>query len=345
MPWEPPATPQTRRARIGGWITFAFAAVLVALLAYLSYVGFVGSDQLTAAPSPSRACGTPADLGLAYEALNYDPAGDAVLVAYPDHDACPSQGPPAGDDLRTTDGTRIAGWYVPTTGAGGPTGPTVVLVHGWGANKSDMLGRIAQLAPRYNTLALDLRHHGQSSADLPTTQGVTEQRDVAAVLDWLEAHKGPSRVALLGVSMGGATAVNVAVADDRVAALILDSTHATLQAAVQARFEQAGYPLSLPASWAILMGGLLRTGVDMTSADPERAIARLGDTPVLVLVGGADRSVGPDAGARLLAAAEAAGVTATLETCSPAGHSELVGACPDDYRAWVLGFLDSVLGG
>lgn len=345
MPWEPPATPETRRARIGQWVSFALAAALVALLAYLAYVGFAGSEQLTAAPNPSRACGTPADLGLAYEALNYDPGGDARLAAYPDHADCPSQGPAAGDDLRTADGTRLAGWYVPSTGPVGPADATVVLLHGWGSNKSDLLDLVQMLVPAYNVVAFDLRHHGQSSSERPTTQGVAEQRDLEAVLDWLEAHKRPQKVALLGVSMGGATAVNLAAIDERVAAVILDSTHPTLQAAAQARLDEAGYPLSLPGSWAILMGGLLRTGIDMTSADPEQAIARLGDRPALVLVGGADRSIGPNAGQRLLAAAEEAGVRATMETCIAAGHAELVQVCPDDYRAWVLGFLDSALGG
>ena len=346
MPWEPPVTErESRRARIGQWVTFALAALLVALLGYLAYVGFVGSEQLVAAPTPSTACGTPADLGRAYEAIGYPIAADEQLSMYPDHAACPEQGPAADDTLRTTDGVRLAGWYVPAASGSGPTGPTVVLVHGWGSNKSELLDQVDLLAPTYNVVAFDLRHHGQSSRERPTTQGLTEQRDLDTVLDWLEAHKGPTRIALLGISMGGATATGAAGGDERVDALILDSTHATLQAAVQARLDRAGYPLSLPGSWGILMGGLLRTGLDMTSADPDRAIARLGDRPVLVLVGGADDSVGDDPGGRLREAAEKAGVPVTVETCPGAGHAELLQACPDDYRAWVLGFLDSALGG
>lgn len=346
MPWEPPVTErESRRARIGQWVTFALAALLVALLAYLAYVGFIGSDQLTAAPAPSTACGTPADLGLSYEAIGYAQETDAELAAFPDHEACPEQGAAAGDTLRTTDGVRLAGWYVPATNGIGPTGPTVVLVHGWGSNKSELLDQVGLLAPTYNVVDFDLRGHGQSSHDRPTTQGLNEQRDLETVLDWLAAHKGPTRIALLGISMGGATATGVAGTDERVSALILDSTHATLQSAVQARLDRAGYPLSLPGSWGILMGGLLRTGLDMTSADPDRAITRLGDRPVLILVGGADESIGDDPGGRLQAAAEKADVPVTVETCPAAGHAELLETCPDDYAAWVLGFLDSELGG
>lgn len=346
MPWEPPVPPrESRRARIGGWVTFAMAAILVALLAYLVYAGFVGSGQLVDAPNPSTACGTPADLGLDFEPIGYDPAADAELAAFPDHANCPRQGPTAGDALRTSDGVRLAGWYIPTTGDAGPTGPTVVVLHGWSSNKSDLLDHVELLAPAYNVVAFDLRRHGQSSAELPTTQGVTEQRDLETVLDWLDAQKGPRRIAVLGVSMGGATAVAEARDDERVAAIVLDSTHPTLQAAVEARLERAGYPLALPASWGILMGGLLRTGIDMTSVDPDRGLSRMGERPVLVLVGGADQSIGDEPGERLIARAEEEGVPVTLEVCEGAGHAELIRTCPDEYAAWVLGFLDSALGG
>lgn len=345
MPWEPPAVPRDdRRARIGQWVTFAVAAVLVALLAYLAYASFVGSGQLTAAPTPSRRCGTPTDRGLAYEAINYDQTTDATLAAYPNHADCPSQGAPAGDAIRTTDGVGLAGWYVPAVSDIGPHGHTVVLVHGWGSNKSDLLDLIDVLAPTYNVVAFDLRRHGQSVSGLPTTQGVTERRDLEAMVDWLAAAKGPSHIAVLGVSMGGAASLAAAAGDERIAAVILDSTHPTLQAAVQARLELASYPLAVPASWGILLGGLLRTGIDMTSVDPDRTIRLLGDRPVLILVGGADRSIGPEPGERLLAAARAGNVEARLETCDAAGHAQLVERCPDAYASWVLGFLDSALG-
>src|SRR5207247_7758918 len=108
--------------------------------------------------------------------------------------------------------------------------------------------------------------------DHMTTLGVTAQLDLKAVLDWLEATKKPTHIGLLGVAMGGSAGANAADTDTRIEALILDSTHATLANALQAHLERAGYPLSLPGAWAILLGGLLRTGQDMTAADPVQAV-------------------------------------------------------------------------
>jgi uncharacterized protein len=343
MPWQPPQPSRGPRARAQAWTTFLVAALLVALLAYLGYFAFEGSRLITAHVAPSRDCRTPALLEWAYEPVNYDGDADALLADEIDPLWCTRLGPPAGDRLVAADGTRIAGWYIPAAGEIGPREATVVLTHGWGSNKSNMLPHAEMLRERYNVVAFDLRGHGQSSGQI-TTQGVLEQHDLRAMIDWLEREKGPRQIAVLGVSMGGATAVNAAQRDRRIDALVLDSTHATLASAIQARLERAGYPLSVPASWAVLFGGLVRTGHDLSAVDPARAIARVGDTPVLVVHGGADGTMSPRDADELRGAAEAAGVPVELRICPEAGHAAVLSTCPHDYRSWVLGFLERALG-
>lgn len=345
MPYELPADPRTeRRARIGRWVGFLFAAVLVALIAYLGYVGYEGSRQLTDPPNRTADCRTPASMGWAYEAINYDLAGDAAVQAEADQSACTAfVGAEAGADLTSSDGVRLAGWYVPAASTIGPNGATVVLVHGWGSNKSNMLGRAATLHDAYNLVFVDLRNHGQSGGT-QTTQGVLEQADVTAAVDWLVTNKAPASIALLGVSMGGATVLNAADSDARVEAVIIESTHATMASAAQARLERAGYPLALPGSWAILLGGLARTGLDMSVADPVHAVSRLDDRPLLLISAADDDSIGGTDMEELLAAAQEAGVAAALEVCEGAGHARSPDVCPEAYASWVLGFLEQSLG-
>lgn len=345
MPYPLPEDPRAaRRARIWRWVSTALVVVLVMTLLYIGYVGYDGSRQLVDADSQSRNCQTPAAaFGWTYEAINYDMASDAPLDALPDPTDCASGGEKAGTELVTRDGTRIAGWYVPAVNAADGTGPTVVLAHGQDANKSDMLPYAQILHSDYNLVLFDFRNHGQSSGN-QSTLGVEEQLDLEAVLDWLEATKEPGNVAVLGVAMGGSAAVNAADHDSRIAALILDSTHATLANALQAHLEEAGYPLALPGAWAILMGGLLRTGEDMTAADPVQAVGRYGARPILILVGGIDDSIGAHDGTDLQAAALEGGSDVELESCPDAGHGESVSVCAADYQAWLLGFLDSAFG-
>ena len=343
MPYQLPPDPSTeRRTRITRWVSFAFAAVLVALLTYFAYIGYWGSRQLADAPSDTTDCRTPALFGWAYEAINYDIGTDAALAAEADPEHCTAQGGPAGEALTGPGGVQLAGWYIPAAGGSGPTGPTVVVAHGWGSNKSNMLDRAALMHDAYNLVLFDFRNHGQSAAST-TTQGVREAGDVRAVIDWLEAAKGPDRIAVLGVSMGGASAVNEADRDERVDALMLESTHATLANAAQARLDRAGFPLSLPGSWAVLLGTLIRTGEDVSAADPVQALGRFDERPVLLISGAEDGSIGPNDAQHLLAAAEEAGSPAELHICAAAGHSQSDEACAEDYSGWVLGFLQRVL--
>ena len=323
-------------------MSFALAAVLVALLAYLGYVGFEGSSQLIEPPAPTTDCRTPATFGWEYEAINYDPAIDEAVAAEPDPAHCgPRPSPELGDDLTTQDGVRLAGWYVPAAGVP-PSGPTLVLVHGYGSNKSNMLDRAAILHDVYNLVLYDARNHGQSAGTV-TTHGVREREDLQRVIDWVEQTKAPAQLGVLGMSMGGAIALNEADTDPRVDALIIESTHATLASAAAARLDRAGYPLSLPGSWAILLGGLMRTGLDMSAADPIQAASRLDGRPILFIHGANDDALGRTDPEELLAAATEAGSPASLAICDEAGHAGSFEVCPEEYTGWVLGFLDEAL--
>ena len=344
MPYELPPDPSTaRRDRVTQWVTFAFAAMLVALVAYFGYVGYEGSRQFTDPPTPTADCRTPATFGWEYEAINYDQAGDAALAEETDPFACTGAGEPAGDEVTGPGGIGLAGWYVPAASGAPPTSPTVILAHGWGSNKSAMLDRAALLHESYHLLLFDFRNHGQSEGDM-TTQGVRESADLRAMIDWLEATKGPDRIAVLGTSMGGASALAAADRDERIDAVIVESTHATLANAIQARLDVAGYPLSMPASWAILLGSLLRTGEDASSVDPIQAVGRLEERPVLLVYGGLDDSIGPTDAQDMRAAAAEAGSDVELHVCDSAGHARSPDACAREYAGWVLGFLARVLG-
>ena len=133
---------------------------------------------------------------------------------------------------------------------------------------------------------------------------------------------------MLGVSMGGVTALNEVDDDLRIDAVVIESTHATMANATQARLERAGYPLSLPGSWAILLGTLIRTGEDVSSADAVQAIARLDDRPVLIISGGMD-----DLDRRARCRRPARGgrrgrLAGELHVCEEAGHAKSLEVVP-----------------
>ena len=323
---------------------FVVVALVLALLGYATYAGLEGSGQLIFPARRASDCRTPATLGWEYEAINYDQTSDAPAadggVSAP---SCPGTWAPAGDDVVTPDGIRVAGWYVPAANGIGPEGPTIVISHGHGSNKSRLLDYAALVHERYNVVLFDYRNHGQSTGTV-TTLGVLEQQELRAILDWLEREKGPERIGVLGSSMGAATALREAATDTRVDAMAIDSAHARLSYTIEARVQRAGHP-AYPGTWAIFLASLLRTGVDYGAADPLDAVPHLGDRPLLILHGDADTANDLQFNAvPLRDAAEAAGVPVELHVCEDAGHGGVLDTCPREYREWLLGFFDRALG-
>jgi hypothetical protein len=338
MTFQVPLNPrEERRARNVRWATTILSGLLVALLAYMVYAGFEGSDQLVH-PDPSRACRLPSSLDMPYQAINYDQTSDSILALEPDPDDCAVRGEAAGTALVTEDGIRLAGWYIPAAAPIGTGGPTVVMVHGHSSNKSALLPVAQILHPEYNLVLFDLRNHGQSFGT-ETTGGLRERADIKAVVAWLRATYAPSWIGLWGGSMGGIAATGAVSDLLPVQALVLDSTPGTVLDATEHRIAGMGYPLSLPASWAVVLGTLFRTGADVTAADPMLAIDDLGPVPVLILQGSADTQMAADTASQLAAEATAAGVQAEVQICEGAGHSQLHVVCADAYPGWVLGFL------
>jgi dienelactone hydrolase len=319
----------------------ALAIAMIGATGYTAYVGAVGSAAIVHPVDKGTRCDTPGSrFGWAYEAINYVGADDArLLAANPDPTHCGSQGSPAGDAVVTSDGIRMAGWYIPAADGIGPTGPTLVLAHGWKANKSDMLAYAEPLHAAYNLVLPDLRNGGRSGGD-STSWGVLEQRDVGAIVDWLVAEKGPGWIGSIGDSMGAATVLAEAVGDPRVRALVLESMHGTALASIGNGLEiENGHP-ALPGSWAIVLGVSLRIGSDFTSVDPVRMIGLMGDRPVLLVHGTADALDRPAESADLnFHAALAAGVPVELEYCPGGTHGRVVATCPAQWARWTTAFL------
>jgi len=110
--------------------------------------------------------------------------------------------------ITADDGVKLAAWLLPRAGA-----PALVLLHGYPAEKADLLPIAAALAPRFTVLLLDQRYFGQSGGRA-TTLGFRERRDLRRAIDFLAA-RGFTEVGVFGLSLGGAVALLAAAEDPR----------------------------------------------------------------------------------------------------------------------------------
>ena len=322
----------------------AILIVTIAAVGYFGYMGWVGSDQLVHPPHPNADCRTPASLGWDYEAINYDQALDDQLHAeQADQSSCSSPGAPAGDKVVSSDGIKVAGWWIRRPPRSGQRGPP-----SW-SSTATATTRAACCSTR-SSCTTDTTWSSSTCATAASRAATRPPRGSLSDTTWRRSWTGwcapsaPSQIAVFGQSMGGQTSINVVAHDPRVAALILDSTHDRLATAMVARIHNAGYPLGEVGYLAIALGTWIRTGENVLSEDPIEALPGLGARPVLLLQGGSDIDVPPASADRMAAAAKAAHVSLELHVCPSATHGHIDEECPKDYGPWLNDFLGRVLG-
>ena len=204
-------------------LTFSLIALVVAIVAVLLAVGF--KDRLASLPFfPSKSIlATPADVGLPYE---------EILIP-------------------TSDGERLAAWFIPGPGEGkAGSGLTLLFFHGNGGNISHCLDSLVIFHRLgLGVLIVDYRGYGLSTGQ-PSVNGTL--LDAASAWDWLLSHKGltPDRIVIHGRSLGGGVAAHLA-SQVGPRGLILESTFTSLRDVVDARYVWAPTSLLFPQDYNI----------------------------------------------------------------------------------------------
>ncbi len=180
------------------------------LLLFMLLAGWLLFFQWRSVFRPGRAPGpSPADTGLRYEELFFVSEDDVTL----------------------------RGWWVPHDQARG----TILLLNGNAGNLHDRVELIRDLAKLgANVFAFEYRGYGRSRG-WPTEQGT--YRDARAAYEVVRARHGDAEsppILLLGISLGGAVAVQLAL-DRPVRGLVVENTFTSI--AAMARLRYPAFPL------------------------------------------------------------------------------------------------------
>src|SRR4051812_20932319 len=115
---------------------------------------------------------------------------------------------------------------------GNPAGPVLVFVNGLLTDTASWKGHLPFFVDRYHCLVYDCRGQGQSSKP----DHVYETRLHAADLAALVAGLGIARAHILGLSNGGAAALQFAAAEpERVAGLVVSGVYDHVDAILRAK--------------------------------------------------------------------------------------------------------------
>ncbi|MBL4697579.1 MAG: alpha/beta fold hydrolase [Phycisphaerales bacterium] len=209
--------------------------------------------------------------------------------------------------ITTPDGLKLHAWFMPAKRIPeNQRAPAILHAHGNAGNIADHDTFSNFLTDAgFHVLLFDYRCYGRSDDTGPINRNKLAI-DTAAALEALFNHPrvDPTRVGVLGVSLGGPFALNAAANEPRVRAIATLSTFSSWQG-VAADMSPLG-PLLMPS-------GL----------DAKDSIKHLSNQPYLIMHGTNDQVINPRHADILYKAATDAQVSVTLKTY-PGDHNSLI---------------------
>jgi uncharacterized protein len=194
----------------------------------------------------------------------------------------------------SSDGTKLAGWWVPRSGAT----KTIILLHTLGGNREDLSVFAEPLwKAGFNLVMLDLRSHGMSEGKY-FTYGFHEWKDIQAAIDTVNPKQANQTFSILGVSAGGTVAISAAARDPRIQKVVTIGTFADLSETIEAQTKW------LPGFWRERALGRSQelAGFTVKETSARQWIAQV-KVPVMIAHGEADSYIPFQNGEQLFAAA------------------------------------------
>jgi len=129
---------------------------------------------------------------------------------------------------RNADGTSSVGWFL----SHGKPGPAIILSHGYGTNRSQLLTLSFELwKAGYHVLLYDLRGHGESPVNW-SGLGTYEKEDLISAIGFMQGLKDDTgqplvdgRIGLYGIEIGGYVSLLASTQSPLVKAVAVDSIY------------------------------------------------------------------------------------------------------------------------
>lgn len=268
-----------------------FAALFLMIFSLLTFYISIRPQKIITRLEPS-------DLGLNYEEVVFD----------------------------STDGIRLSGWLIPNN----KTEAAIIVMHGYPADKANLLGVAEFLSKDFNVFLFDFRSFGKSEGSY-TTAGYLERKDLLGAIKYLEKEKKITKIGLYGFSLGGAVALMTS--HENVNAIVTDSAYAELRHMAEHMY-RIFFVLKYPLAYLTKLYGILFLGINIDDASPLGNMKNL-KIPILLIHAGKDSQI-PASEAYLL---HNANKKAELWIVENAEHGMTQSINPEKYEKKVLEFF------
>ncbi len=201
---------------------------------------------------------SPSDFGLKYEEVNF----------------------------KSSDGLNLNAWFIPNNNINNKTenktenktNITIIVMHGYPADKANLLGVADFLSKDFNVFLFDFRYFGKSEGRY-TTVGYLEKDDLLSAIRYLEEKRGITKIGLYGFSLGGAVALMTN--HNNVKAIVADSSYANLFTIVENRYKIFLF-FKYPLAYLTKLYGKLFLKINLDEIGPSNNIINI-KIPILLI--------------------------------------------------------------
>ena len=217
-----------------------------------------------------------------------------ALDAWPDQFGLPYE----NVYFKTEDKVQLKGWFIPSEAY---SNKTIILMHGWGMNRADILKNTYFLRDLgFNLLYFDFRALGESGGKTSSI-GYLELKDVAAAVRFLKETRPQfcEKIGLYGLSMGGMVAICEAARNPEIACVVAEASYYSFRRVVS-RWAWVHHRVPYFPLIPIILHYIHKyLGVNPERYSPKYNIPRISPRPVFIIHGRYDNLV-PAAQAKLL---------------------------------------------
>jgi uncharacterized protein len=232
--------------------------------------------------------------------------------------------------LTAADGVTLRGWFVP---AKITTDKAIILLHGYPADKGNILPVMMFLQNQYNLFFLDFRYFGASGGHY-TTIGKEEKQDLLAAVNYLKNDRHMKAIGVWGFSMGAAVALMTAAESKDIKVVVADSSFARLDWMARDHYK---IPILRDVLTELMrMWAWLFFRYDLNDINPADAASQL-SIPVLFINSQDDNLIPPRHG-ELLKQKSSANPSAKFIQHNNLTHGEL----PEDYPSTIANFFKAL---
>jgi uncharacterized protein len=239
--------------------------------------------------------------------------------------------------VRSVDNIFLDGRFFP-----GAHSSLVILVSGYGDTQDQMLS-IAEFLHRAGFSVLTYTSRARvPSGGRYVTLGAVEQKDVVSVVNYAAGRSDvdANRIGILGISMGGASAILAAANDKRIRAVVDDSAFSDGPRVIATAFEHFVHLPAFPFAPITVAIADWRAGIDITRVRPVDVIAEISPRPLLIIHDQGDPVV---LAGNSLRNFSAAGEPKQLWLVPGSGHADAQIIAKSQYQSRVTSFFEAAL--